>query len=369
VNAITPLSEKYQTIIKSLHSQFNNYEVPIVTITKRSKTEVGTIFERINNTGTDLTTLDLMVAWTWSEEFHLQEKITELLELLEGKQFSKLPQKTILQCLSAVLQKSTSTKAILALDPKQVHDQFEGLSASMERAIDFLSTQLNATEDFLPHVQQLIPLTYFFSTVNAASDKQITWLKQWFWKTTFSRRYAAQTDEKMDSDIELFDQFLSGNGEGLGKYAYTVTGPQLVKQTFTRSSPLVRGFLLLLAQNRPLDLVSCGVVDLGRALSEFNSKEYHHIFPRAYLKKRAFPSDRINSLCNFCFLTADSNKKISNRSPSDYFTELIPQDRLADVLDSNLMPLSKDVYEKNDFDEFLNRRSQRILDFLDKQLL
>src|SRR5208282_3467786 len=238
-SAIKPLPEKYQSEVKALHSKFNNYEVPIVTITKRSKTEVGTIFERINNTGTDLSTLDLMVAWTWSEDFHLQEKITELLEVLEGKEFSKLPQKTILQCLSAVLQESTSTKAILALDPKQVHGEFEGLSSSMEKAIDFLATQLNATEDFLPHVQQLIPLTYFFSQTNAASAKQTSWLRQWFWKTTFSRRYAAQTDEKMDSDIQLFKQFVSGTGDGLNKYGYTVTPDQLIKQTFTRNSPLV----------------------------------------------------------------------------------------------------------------------------------
>src|SRR5215467_1335103 len=86
--ALKPLPEPYQLVVKALHSKFNNYEVPIVTITKRAKTEVGTIFERINNTGTDLSTLDLMVAWTWSEDFHLQEKITELLDLLEGKEFS-----------------------------------------------------------------------------------------------------------------------------------------------------------------------------------------------------------------------------------------------------------------------------------------
>ena len=71
--------------------------------------------------------------------------------------------------------------------------------------------------------------------------------------------------------------------------SYTVTADQLIKQQFTKSGTLVRAFLLPLAQNHPVDLVHGALVDLGKALSEYNSKEYHHIFPRAHLKKRESP--------------------------------------------------------------------------------
>lgn len=369
VKAFGELPEKYQKDAIDLQSRFNNYEVPIVTITKRTKSEVGTIFERINSTGTKLTTLDLMVAWTWSEDFHLLGEIKELLEVLDAKGFRDLPEKTILQCLSAIIKGSTSTKAILDLDPNVVHEQFEQLVSSMEKAIDFLATQLSAHSDFLPHVQQLIPLTFFFSRTNAPTEPQTKWLKQWFWKTSFSRRYSAQTDEKMDTDIALFEQLLEGNPDGLAKYNYSVTDIQLVKQKFTRSNPIVRAFLLLVAQCKPIDLVSGCFVDLGVALSEYNSKEYHHVFPRAYLKKRDFSSEQINSLCNFVFLTADSNKKISQKAPSDYFATVVPKERLGEILESNLLPANKDVYEKNDLQTFLTLRSRKVLEFLDKQLV
>jgi hypothetical protein len=370
LNILKEIPAEYQAAIQELYAKFNNYEVPIVTITKRSKEEVGIIFERINNTGTKLTTLDLMVAWTWSEEFHLRKEITALLDVLDEKGFGQLPEKIVLQCLSAIMEKSTSTKAILALDRQAVRTQFDALAGSMERAIDFLSTQLEAYYDFLPHVQQLIPLSFFFSRNNTASDTQVTSLKQWFWKTSFSRRYSAQTDEKMDADIALFEQLLGGNADGLNKYSYTVTPDQLVKQKFLRSSPLVRAFLLLMAQGRPVDLVNGSRVDLGKALSEYNSKEYHHVFPRAYLSSREIPPDKVNSLCNFCFLTADSNKKISSKAPSDYFATVLPQSgSLGQTLESNLLPLNKDVYEKNDYDAFLKLRSQRVMEFLDKQLI
>jgi hypothetical protein len=369
IQELQNIPKEYHPLVQALHTKFNNYEVPVVTITNRSKAEVGIIFERINSTGTKLTTLDLMIAWTWSEDFHLQDQIIDLLAKLDEKGFGDIPEKTILQCLSAMISKSTSTSAILELTPGQVHQSFPNLIASMEKAIDFLFTQLNATKDFLPHIQQLIPLTFFFSKVNSPSLDQTKWLKQWFWKTSFSKRYSGQTDDKMDADIVLFEQLIAGQPEGLNKYSYTVTEDQLIKQKFTKNSPLVRAFLLLLAQNKPIDLVNGNNVDLGAALSKYNAKEYHHIFPRAHLKGRQFPADKINSLCNFCFLTADSNKKISSKAPSDYFTNIVPQNKFGNILEVNLMPLNRDVYEKNDYEQFLKLRSQLIIQLLNRQLV
>ena len=57
--ALEKLSPGNQKAARLLHSRVNNYEIPVVTISKRSKDDVGVIFERINSTGTTLTTLDL----------------------------------------------------------------------------------------------------------------------------------------------------------------------------------------------------------------------------------------------------------------------------------------------------------------------
>jgi hypothetical protein len=239
----------------------------------------------------------------------------------------------------------------------------------LEKTIDFLSTELNASRDFLPHVQQIIPLTFFFSQVNTPTAEQSRCLKQWFWKTSFSKRYSAQTDQKMDADISFFTEIITGKTAGISKYDYTVNASLLVKQKFTRNHPYARAFLLLLAQNTPLSLLNGNKIETATALSEYNSKEYHHIFPRAYLKKREFPAEKINSLCNFCFLPADANKKISNKAPSDYFSTMVPAAKFSDIATSNLMPIKKELYEKNDFDEFLQQRSQLIMQFLDRKLV
>lgn len=93
-----------------LQSLFQNYEVPTITVTKRDKGEVGIIFERINNTGTTLTTLDLMIAWTWSEDYHLKEQFDEIWDLLEQKGFSGIKEKIILQCASSIIKNNNCYK-------------------------------------------------------------------------------------------------------------------------------------------------------------------------------------------------------------------------------------------------------------------
>ena len=100
----------------ALQSQFQNYEVPVVVTSKKEKGDIGIIFERINNTATRLSTLDLMVAWTWSDNFHLKEKLDDILEILDQKGFGDTDEKIILQCLSAFIKKTTKTKDILSLD-------------------------------------------------------------------------------------------------------------------------------------------------------------------------------------------------------------------------------------------------------------
>jgi len=361
---------KYQDMAVELQSQFQNYEIPVITTYKRTKEEVGVIFERINNTATNLTTLDLMIAWTWSEDFHLKEKISEILETLDQKGFGDTPDKIILQCLSGIISKTAKTKDILALDPQNVKINFDKLMESLEKSIDFLSTELNMfSRDFLPHSHQIVPLTFFFSKVNTPSEQQSKIIKQWFWKTSFSKRYSASTDSHVNEDIAFFDKIVANDYSDIKKYYYTIDEKTLINQKFTKNSPFIRTFLLLLAIKSPLNLINGNKIDLGVSLSKYNLKEYHHIFPRNFLKNKGIPTEKINSLCNFCFLPSDANKIISNKAPSDYIFNLAPESKYSEILDSNFMPIKKEIYENNDYDEFLNQRAKKIIDFLDSLLI
>ena len=368
IEALLKLDPKHHIDASELYSKFINYELPVVTIKNREKSEVGIIFERINNTGTKLTTLDLMTAWTWTGDFHLLESIIELQEELEEKNFGELTQNILLQAISGIIQNDTTTKAITDLTGEQVRDNWEIFCESLRKSIDFISSELNCSHlDFLPFQQQLIGVSKFFSIKGTPTSNQLKELKKWIWKTSFSNRYSTgQTTEKMNFDIQRIIEIRNDNFEEVSKMKYTITESELIETTFSKANPLTRALLLLLAQKQPMDLVKNTKIDIVLSLSKYNKKQYHHIFPNAFLKKQGFPYAKIFSLINFCFLPADSNKKISQKKPSEYFFKLIPQDEFNSILTSNLIPLKKELYQSDNYNDFLTKRAELIVTELDR---
>lgn len=365
---------------EELLGKFQSYKVPIVTITNRSKAEVSVIFERINNTGTRLSTLDLMVAWTWSDDFHLKDEIDSLLETLEIKGFSDTNDKRILQCLAAIVGGTVRTQDILDLSADSVRANINTLRRSLELTIDYLATEFNVkSEDLLPHSHQIIPLSFFFSRVNYPSHRQNTALRQWFWLTSFSRRYSGATDLRVNEDIDFMKRVADQKEGGLARYSHGISKETLIRQDFHKGNPTTRAFLLLLAQREPLDLLNGRKIDVGRALSFSNQREFHHVFPRDFLISSR-DSSNVNSICNFCFLPSNTNKVISNRPPSDYLfghtgeqgrfsfevESPISDDLRKAILFSNFLPLEEDIYLQDDFAGFLERRADILLECIDQ---
>lgn len=368
---IINLSDENKTKATNLQSAFLSYEIPQVVTKKRNREEIGIIFERVNNSGTPLDLFDLLVAWTWTEDFHLQEKFNGIIDILSSKNFDGIQKKVILQCISAIIKESSKSKVIISIKPAEIRNNFDLFTESLKKAIDYLSTELNVkTIELLPHSHQIVPLCYLFSKINHPSTKQKKAINEWFWKTSFSERYSASTDTHIDEDIVAFKELVNNDDKEIfKKYGYSISIEQLKTIRFYKTNAYSRAFVILLANNDPKNLTNGTKTDISEALSSFNKKEYHHIFPKKHLQDKGIDRDKINSLCNFCILPSVSNKLISDKAPSDYFFNMIPVSEFKNIMESNLLPIGKLIYEKDDYDSFLNERSRKIIDFLDSKLL
>ncbi len=369
--ALVAATDPIKRVITDLYDKFTNYEIPIVVTKKRELEEVGIIFERVNNTGTKLDLFDLMVALTWTTDFHLQNEFKEIYTILKKKNFDGIKKKVLLQCLSVILKESCKTKVITSLKGGDIRDNIETLKESLKKTIDFLSTELKiGSREVLPHAHQVVPLCYLFAKLTTPNVDQIKAIKKWFWKTSFSTRYSAGTDLSVDEDIASFKDLIENNNVNCFENLKHAVTTEILKTTkFLRSNPFSRAFVVLLGNKMPLNLTNASCVDVGEALSSFNQKEYHHVFPEAFLEKKGVSSEKIDSLCNFCFLPADSNKLISDKAPSEYFDKIIPKTKYKDILQSNLLPFTKDIYFKDEYDKFLDERSQKIMEFIEEQLI
>jgi Protein of unknown function DUF262 len=71
--ATSDLPEETVTIIDQLQERFKEIRVPVQSFTTEDRATVAIVVERVNRKGVPLDTLQLLSAWTWSDEFDLQQ--------------------------------------------------------------------------------------------------------------------------------------------------------------------------------------------------------------------------------------------------------------------------------------------------------
>jgi len=170
----------------------------------------------------------------------------------------------------------------------------------------------------------------------------------------------------MNADLFTIIEIRKNNLAAINNVKTTVSEAEIIETQFSKRNPLTRAFLLLLSKKTPRDLVKGTTIDVTDALSGYNAKQYHHIFPNAFLKRQGFPKDKTFSTANFTFLPSDSNKAISSRKPSDYFNNIVPQNEFVDILNSNIIPVRRDLYDNDNYNDFLEKRAELILAEVDK---
>ena len=350
---------------KRFFSLFKDYSLACVTLHDMPIENVAPIFERINSTGTKLTIVDLMRAATWSVDFDLVETIDQrVLEKIGEKGFEEIDRKAVLRVLSSASNFSFSTGGIdrlRSLGADQLKSAAEDTVEAFKLATDFLHDQLKIPNAVIvPYVNQVVVLAELFRQRPVLTAVQYVSLKQWFWRTTLSSYFSGWSSAQMDTDLAAITDFASENTVNLE--IGDVAPPKNIwrKRSFRANTSLSKLLGLLLTQKTPFDLVSGNEVKLVKALAWQNSKEYHHIFPKAFLSSQNKNINDINSLANFALISSASNKDISDTKPSKYFSSLRERHggNFDQICESNL--LSSDCVSAaldDDFEAFLDARS------------
>lgn len=354
------MDESIATQVDSLYDRFTKARIPIQTFKTDDRATVAIVFERINRLGVKLDTLQLLSAWTWSEDFDLQEKFSELTDELSPYGFDEVGEDNdlLLRCCSAIIDKNTTPETIINLDGTTVRNNFASIRNGILGAIDYLKTNLNVySTKVLPFKNIIIPLSVFFATdteqgvvPNAEQHKTIM---KWIWRTFFSRRYSKSLD-KLNQDILEIVKLKNGEHSNLGNFEVKIDTTFFTSNTFNTNYVNSKTFILLLASEKPLNFTDGSVVALENVLRNCNKKEFHHIFPQDYLKTLNIDKKLINCLANYCIISRGPNNKLSGDKPSIYLQHM-PQDKekLEKILDHALCP--KNIFH-DDFERFLNER-------------
>jgi hypothetical protein len=184
-------------------------------------------------------------------------------------------------------------------------------------------------------------------------------LLYWYVNTFLWGRFTSSVETVLQKDLELVD----GSPDAVDRLIDQLRqsrGDLLVRPDDFRGWSLGARFypmLYLLTRTQGArDLGGLGQSLSLHMLGKGSSLEVHHIFPKAQLAKAGYQRAEVNALANFCFLTADTNKEISDKLPSVYFRTV--EERHPGALASQWIPTDERLWEIDRYREFLEARRQ-----------
>lgn len=354
---------------RSLFDRFKDYKVATVTLGDMSLADVAPIFERINSTGTRLTIVDLMRAATWSPDFDLVDSIDGIRDALAAKEFDGIERKAILRIVSAAIGGAFTAESIDDLRKSSSDNLKIAVAATeqcLKRAVDFLSTHIKIpSASVVPYTNQIVVLAEILRRLPGPDAAQWAAIERWFWRTGISGYFGGWNSGMMASDLAAVINFVAGKTNDLDIPIQAPGSKIWESRSFRLNSAHSKILGLILAYQRPRDLLTGISIDTNRALAWQNSKEFHHFFPQAFLKAKGVSVTKASALSNIIFLSSASNKAISDRAPSDYLKELLEKhgDDARNWLESNLVNATAlDAALRDDYDAFLDARSRTIND-------
>ncbi len=356
---------------KKIHSYslaFNTYDFSTVLLRKDDIGSAIEVFTRINTGGQKLTLFEIMSAKTYNEErdFDMEKRWNDLISDLEQSKYEGISSSIILNVLSLVLSttKECKRQTILGLSKNDIIATWDDVVSSLKDSIDYFRTTYRIpVSRLLPYDSLLVPFSYFFYHKNDKPNaQQKKYLEEFFWRVSLSHRYSSATESKLAQDIKRIDEILNDTRPNYHDVKVDMNSAQdLVDTNFSAGNSFCKAVLCMLAYQEPKDFQDNGKVNLDNSwLKVAYSKNYHHFFPKVYLKNKTDLNS--NSLCNITFVSDRLNKrKIGAKAPSSYISDFHDENPNIDTaLKSHFIELKGFGIESDDYAVFLNKRSKLI---------
>lgn len=362
--------EKYKQRIESYNfSSILTREIPIDIATE--------IFTRINVGGKPLSTFEIMVAKTFDAEsgFDLAENYNKLINELRGANYETIPDATVLQTVSVIIKKECKKKIILNLDKKKFIKAWGDAVSSIKDAVDYFKYVYKIpVSQLLPYNALIVPFAYFFHNHKdrPTGDKQ-EYLQDFFWRSSLSERYSSSVETKLAQDIKRIDKILK---DELPKYDYDVDiSEDYIKKNgwFSTGRSFIKSILCIYASKKPKSFIDEADVCISNDwLKIAISRNYHHFFPRAYLRKKGVDESYINHILNITIVDDFLNKReIRDKAPSKYMKEFKKKNpHLENTMKTHLITgLDRFGIWDDDYGTFCNMRARILSRELKKKLV
>ena len=364
-----PRYQKYSERLTKLRQIRNyNYVVHVLERTMNYQ-EVTEIFVRVNSLGAKLRSSDLALAQITSRWQNLLKELEEFQEECEQGWFTI----DLGQLVRAIVIFATQQCLFHTVGKTSVPELQRGWKEAKEGihfAINFLRTNAGIEDESLLsspmfiHVLAAISIVKHNQITQTEQNALLHWLLVANARGHFSR---GSTETLLNEDLNII--FRTGKIADLMDPLMRQFGRLQIEPSDLANrganSPLFSLAYLAIKDGGAKDWFS----GLGLSLThqgKLHFVQWHHIHPKSLLKV-FYDTGEINEIANMAFIGGGTNRRISNKQPSDYLSDIVKkQGRQA--LDAQLVPNDSALWVTENYREFLKVRrealARRMNDFI-----
>lgn len=332
-------------------------EFSIEEITGADKTldVVVDIFNRVNSGGTklskgDLTLAKISAAWPEARDI-MNAKLEEWRAY--GYEFDL---DWLLRSITTVLTGRAQFDGLQEKGAEEVQDGFRRAATQVETCLNLIAGRLGLDHDRVLFGRYAVPvLTRFLDQKGrdldaVESDKML----YWYFQAAMWGRFSGSTEGHISQDLATLE---NGGIDSLLEQLHLWRGGFGIQPDhFSGWSMGARFYpvLYMLTRTGEARDMGSGLPLKSLLLGKMNQLEMHHIFPKSLLYAQNYRKSEVNALANFCFLTKDTNLRISNQDPETYLAEV--EERNPGVLASQWIPQDPDLWTLDRYPAFLEAR-------------
>lgn len=363
-------------LIDTYRHHIADYDFSAIEVTDVPIEIATEIFTRINIGGKSLTVFEIMCAKIFDKSlgFDLSDKFDEFIDSLSNINFDTIPPSIPLQLIGLISRKSCKSSVILSLKKDEVINQWDSATKALKSAIDFMRSSFGVQNSkLLPYDVLLIPIAYYVHKTKCVSPTgtHAKYLSDMFWRYSLMQRYNNGTEGKLATDISIVDEVINGNEY---KPAVSVDlSEKYLKDngSFRMGKGITKAIICFLLSQQPLrlDAENQKIIVDEKELVKGNGKNYHHFFPRAYMRKNGFEDEIVDNIVNIIIVDDYTNKyRIKDKAPSEYIREFSEINKKIGVsLASHFIgDLESFGIKTNNYNEFFSKRAEWINQELSK---
>ena len=360
-----------------LRSIFAAFNIPFLSLPVGTSKETAlNVFIQMNTSASPLTAYDIVVAQVEAGTGQsLHDMADELLQVAPSSIAYAEPS-DIMLAANALLQDKTATRATYLSKgfPEGLIENWDAIKRGVTRAVRFLEEERILDSKRLPTDVIVGSLSALWAVAPEGLDaegKARTLLRRYLWHSCFTDRYERTSATRALADVrELSKQLLGNDSEPLvfDEKAHPLPTVEEIGVAGwpKRKDRLPRSILALSFRNGGLDFADA----VPASRDHLQLREYHHLFPDAWLQRELnLKNPEIYLALNCALVTWKTNRSISDKAPDKYISQRLEASVLGEAeirrrLESHLIPY--DPIMQNDYPGFVSARAELMHNLMSK---